>query len=293
MLLTQLEYFVAVARERHFGRAAATCFVTQSTLSEAIRKLESELGTPLINRGHAFESLTPQGERTLVWAQRMLADHRALRDEVALEAEGLAGEVRLGVIPSAVAGAAVLVASLVDDHPLLHARLATGLSSEEVLDRIRRFDLDAGLIHPSVGGHDGILVTPLYEETIVAVVNEVLVDGPRSSISAAELAELPLGLLGPGMRGRQVLDRRVAEHGVVFAPRVEADSVDELVALVRSGPWAAAVPAGAIANREGAGIRVLELVEPLVTLSIVLAIRSEEPRSPVSRAVLAAAQRGA
>ncbi len=290
MLLTQLEYFVAVAREQHFGRAAAACFVSQSALSEAIRKLESELGTPLVNRGRAFESLTPEGERTLVWAQRMLADHRALRDELAVGDEGLAGEIRLGVIPSAISGAAALVSRLAQTHPLLHARFVTGLSSEQIIDRIRRFDLDAGLIHPSVEGNDGITVTHLYDERIVVVANEAVLSSPATTITAAEFAALPLGLLEPGMRGRQVLDRRVAEHGIVLSPRVEADSVDELIALVRSGPWATAIPAGAIVGSSFPGLRVVELVEPQVTLSIVLAVLGEEPRSPITRAVLGAAR---
>ncbi len=290
MLLTQLEYFVAVAREQHFGRAAAASFVSQSALSEAIRKLESELGTPLVNRGRAFESLTPEGERVLVWAQRMLADHRSLRDELAANEEHLAGGISVGVIPSAIAGAAQLVSRLSVTHPLLHAKLVTGLSSEEIIDRIRRYDLDAGLIHPSVEDNEDITIAHVADEAIVIVANEAVLTSAQHTMTAAELAELPLCLLEPDMRGRQILDRRLAEHGVVLAPRIEADSVDELIALVRSGPWASAVTAGAIVGSSIPGVRVIELVEPQVTLSIVLAVRGEEPRSPLARAILGAAQ---
>lgn len=75
MLLRQLEYFVAVARERHLARAAAACHVSQPALSAAIAKLERELTVTLINRRQNFDSLTPAGERLVVWANRLLAEH--------------------------------------------------------------------------------------------------------------------------------------------------------------------------------------------------------------------------
>lgn len=70
MLFRQLEYFVAVAREQHFARAAKACYVSQPALSAAIAKLENELGVSLINRGHSFGGLTPEGERLVIWARR-------------------------------------------------------------------------------------------------------------------------------------------------------------------------------------------------------------------------------
>src|ERR1700753_2318168 len=98
MLFRQLEYFVALARERHFARAAAACYVSQPALSEAIRKLEHELNVPLVRRGHAFEGLTPGGERLVLWARRILADHDALKQEVIALQSGLSGQLRLGVV---------------------------------------------------------------------------------------------------------------------------------------------------------------------------------------------------
>ena len=82
MLFRQLEYFVALARERHFAHAANACHVSQPALSEAIRKLEHELKVPLVRRGQKFEGLTPEGERLVHWARRILADCDALKLEV-------------------------------------------------------------------------------------------------------------------------------------------------------------------------------------------------------------------
>ena len=84
MLFRQLEYFVALARERHFARAASACHVSQPALSESIRKLEHELKVPLVRRGQKFEGLTPEGERLVHWARRILADCDALKQEVSV-----------------------------------------------------------------------------------------------------------------------------------------------------------------------------------------------------------------
>ena len=83
MLLRQLEYFVAVARERHFARAAEACYVSQPALSASIAKLERELNVTLINRGRNFEGLTVEGDRLVVWAKRVLAVHDGLVAEAA------------------------------------------------------------------------------------------------------------------------------------------------------------------------------------------------------------------
>jgi DNA-binding transcriptional LysR family regulator len=99
LLFRQLEYFVALARERHFARAANACHVSQPALSEAIRKLEHELKVPLVLRGQSFEGLTPEGERLVLWARRILADRDALKEEVAALQTGLNGELRLGGDP--------------------------------------------------------------------------------------------------------------------------------------------------------------------------------------------------
>src|SRR5689334_20833544 len=91
MLFRQLEYFVAVAREKHFARAADACYVSQPALSAAIARLERELNVTLINRGHAFEGLTPEGERLVVWAKRILAEHDALKSEASAMKSGITG----------------------------------------------------------------------------------------------------------------------------------------------------------------------------------------------------------
>jgi len=98
-LIDKLEMFMALAAEKHFGRAAEVCGVTQPTLSSAIKQLEDQLGVQLVWRGSRFQGLTPEGLRVLDWARRIVGDARTLREEMRAVREGLSGVLRIGVIP--------------------------------------------------------------------------------------------------------------------------------------------------------------------------------------------------
>ena len=100
MLVRHLSYFVTLAGEKHFARAAARCNITQPTLSAAIRKLEQDLEVRLVGRGHRFTGLTAEGEKLLVWARQILRDYDSLREDLD-GGSGLTGTLRLGVIPAA------------------------------------------------------------------------------------------------------------------------------------------------------------------------------------------------
>src|SRR4051812_24292790 len=95
MTLTELRYIVAVARERHFGRAAEACFVSQPTLSVAVKKLEEELGVPLFERGQGEVTVTPAGSRIVEQAQRVLEEASRIKEIAASGRDPLAGTLRL------------------------------------------------------------------------------------------------------------------------------------------------------------------------------------------------------
>ena len=102
-MIDKLEYFIALAREQHFGRAAEECGVTQPTLSAGIKQLEDTLGVMLVQRGSRFQGLTPEGSRVLEWARRIVGDARTMREEMRAARQGLAGHVRIAAIPTALA----------------------------------------------------------------------------------------------------------------------------------------------------------------------------------------------
>ncbi|MFF2086179.1 LysR family transcriptional regulator [Nocardia sp. NPDC058176] len=291
MLFRQLEYFVALARERHFARAAAACYVSQPALSEAIRKLERELGVPLVRRGHAFEGLTPEGERLVLWARRILADRDALEQEVLALQTGLTGALRIGVIPAASGTVALLTDPFCAAHPLVRVRIETSLRSRDIVERIRRFELDAGIVYGHGVEFDGLARTPLYEERHVLLAGTDLLAGRAESITWTEALEMPMCLLHKGMRGRQIIDDALATRGLVATPQLETDSVLALLAHVRTGRWACVVPQPWLHTVPApAGVRVLALDDPAVTARIVLVTQDADPGSVLARALTATAR---
>lgn len=287
MLFRQLEYFVALAHERHFARAAAACFVSQPALSESIRKLEQELKVPLVRRGQKFEGLTPEGERLVHWARRILADRDALQQEVTALQTGLSGELRLGVVPAAATTVALLTDPFCTAHPLVRVQLETNLRSAGIIERIRQFELDAGIVYPDQHDADDLLFTPLYREEEVLLVGADLLPGTTGTVSWPAALGLPLCLLSKGMRGRRLIDDALATKDLVITPQLETDSVGALFAHVATGRWASIVPHTWVdALGPPAGATVLRLEEPSVTALIALVTNAAEPGSPLTRALV-------
>lgn len=287
MLLRQLEYFAAVARERHFARAAEACYVSQPALSTAIAKLERELSVTLINRGQNFEGLTPEGERLVVWAKRVLAEHDALKAEAAAMRSGISATLRLGTGPTVSTTAGLPVAAFCALHPLARVKVCSRLSSTELLRQLRDFELDAAIAHFGPDDQSGLEVVPLYEEQYVLLVSgDQLVPAART-ITWAEAAQLPLALLTPDMRFRQFIDKAFASSGAVAAPQVETDSVASLYAHVATGAWASVVPHTWLRAMPVTGAaRAIRLVEPDTRAQISMAIHAGTPGSVAARAFL-------
>jgi DNA-binding transcriptional LysR family regulator len=287
VLLRQLEYFVAVARERHFARAAESCYVSQPALSTSIAKLERELSVTLINRGQNFEGLTPEGERLVVWAKRVLAEHDALKAEAAAMRSGISATLRLGTGPTVSTTAGLPVAAFCALHPLARVKVCSRLSSTELLRQLRNFELDVAIAHFGPDDQSGLEVVPLYEEQYVLLVaGEHLVPAART-ITWAEAAQLPLALLTPDMRFRQFIDKAFASSGAVASPQVETDSVASLYAHVATGAWASVVPHTWLRAMPVTGAaRAIRLVEPDTRAQISMAIHAATPGSVAARAFL-------
>jgi DNA-binding transcriptional LysR family regulator len=291
VLFRQLEYFVAVAQERHFARAAEKCYVSQPALSAAIAKLERELNVTLINRGHSFQGLTPEGERLVVWAKRILAEHDAFKAEVHAVRSGITGTLRLGTVPTASTTASLVLSAFCSDHPLAKVQILSRLAASELYRRLREFDLDAAIVHTAPDdGHDLNLV-PLYEEHYVLLSSADMLPSGASTMTWPEAAQLPLALLTPDMRDRQIIDKAFGRHDITVTPQVETDSVASLFAQVAAGNWACIVPHTWLwTSSLGAGIRAVEMVDPALKAEIVLATNSAEPGSPIARALTACAR---
>lgn len=289
MLFRQLEYFVAVAREKHFARAAETCYVSQPALSTSIAKLERELNVTLINRGHNYQGLTPEGERLVVWAKRILAEQDAFKAEVAAVRSGITATLRLGTEPTASTTLVLPVAAFCAQHPLAKVRVHSRLSTLELRRQLQEFELDAAIAHFGPGERDGLHVLPLYTERYLLLASEELID-QTEPIGWADAARLPLALLTPHMAVRQVVDRAFADSGASVTPRLETDSVASLYAHVGVGACASIVPHTWLrVMPPGDGIRAVRLVDPDAHAQVSVAINAASPGSLTARAFANAA----
>jgi DNA-binding transcriptional LysR family regulator len=287
MLLRQLEYFVAVARERHFARAAEACYVSQPALSASIAKLERELNVTLISRGRNFEGLTLEGERLVVWAKRVLAVHDGLKAEAAAMRSGISGVLRLGMGPTVSTTTALPIASFCALHPLARVMVHSRHSSAELLRKLRNFELDAAIANFDAGEQSGLEVVKLYEEQCVLLVSGKQLVPAARTITWGEAAELPLALMAPDARFRQFIDHAFANVGAAVIPQVETDSMTSLYAHVATGAWAGIVPHTWFrAMPMTATMRGLRLVEPDQRAQISIAIHSSAPGSAAARAFL-------
>ena len=116
-MIDKLDFLLALAREKHFGRAAEACGVTQPTLSAGVKQLEGQMGVLLVNRGSRFQGFTPEGQRVLEWARRIVSDTRSMRAEVNSLRHGLSGPLRIAAIPTALAMVAALTTPYRERHP--------------------------------------------------------------------------------------------------------------------------------------------------------------------------------
>lgn len=244
-MIDRLEMFIALANERHFGRAAQACGVTQPTLSSAIRALEDSLGVQLVWRGTRFQGLTPEGQRVLDWARRIVADTRAMRDEMRAARRGLSGRLRLGVIPTALASAAALTAPFCARNTGVQLAILSR-SSAEILAQIEALELDAGITYLDGEPLGRLEAVALYREGYALLVNAASPTAARPILHWSDLADEPLCLLTSDMQNRRIVDRHLSEAQAGREggpPRLESNSIIALAAHVAAGGWASVVPA--------------------------------------------------
>ena len=145
-MIDKLEFLLALAQEQHFGRAAEACGVSQPTLSAGIKQLEDTLGVLLVQRGSRFKAFTPEGERTLDWARRIVGDSRALKQEIDALKHGLSGHLRIAAIPTTLAMVAELTTPYRERHPNVRFTIVSRTSSE-ILALLENLEIDAGITY--------------------------------------------------------------------------------------------------------------------------------------------------
>jgi len=290
-VIDKLEYLIALSRERHFGRAAQVCGVTQPTLSAGLKQLEGELGVLLVVRGSRFQSFTPEGERVLGWARRIIGDARAMRQEVDALKRGLTGHLTISVIPTALSMVASLTTPYRSRHPNVTFTILSR-TSIEVLNELDDLAIDAGITYVDNEPLGRVATVHLYRESYSLLTAAGDEFGRRSQVRWAELGRLPLCLLTPDMQNRRIVDQLLRAGGREIAPTLESNSMHVLLSHVRTGRWSSVMPS-ILVETVGVGERVrsIPIVEPDAHHMVGLVTPKREPQTPLVAALVAEARR--
>lgn len=286
MIIRQLIYLDALAREKHFRRAAEACHVSQPTLSAAIVQLEEELGVMIVERGRRFQGLTKEGEVVLAHARRILAETALMKASIAELREGLSGRIRLGAIPTALPMIAHITAPFSQRYPGVSLTVLS-LTSQEIQQGIDDFELDVGLTYLDNEPLDRVISKPIYQEAYVLLTREDGPFGTRDTITWAEAAELKLCLLTGDMQNRRIIDGIFRSVGFSPRPVIETNSIFNLVSHAGIEGIASIVSLQLLEFfGVPLGTRALQLVSPEAQRTIGLIVADRQPIAPLARNLL-------
>ena len=287
MTLTELKYIVAVAREKHFGRAAEACFVSQPTLSVAVKKLEDELDVKLFERGANEVSVTPLGEQIVRQAQQVIEQAAAIREIAKLGKDPVSGPLRLGVIYTI--GPYLLpdlVRQAIERVPQMPLMLQENFTAR-LLDMLRLGELDCAILAEPFPD-TGLSMAPLYDEPFLAAVPASHPFAKRKSVTAEQLKSETLLLLGTGHCFRDhVLEvcpeyARFASLSTTGSEGIrksfEGSSLETIKYMVASGMGVTVVPALSVPAQSQPHIKYIKFAAPVPTRRVVLAWRRTFPR---------------
>lgn len=284
MTLTELKYIVAVARERHFGRAAEACFVSQPTLSVAIKKLEEELGVQLFERGGAEIAVTPVGEQIIDEAQRILERTNAIREIAQQGRDPLSGPLKVGIIytigPYLLPN---LIRAMIADTPAMPLILQENFTVR-LLELLRQGEIDVAVLADPFPD-TGLVTQALYDEPFVVAMPRAHAWAKRKSIGTQELKDETMLLLGTGHCFRDhVLEvcpemSRFSQSSGGFQKAFEGSSLDTIRHMVASGVGITVLPLLAVPESRDGLLRCVPFEEPIPFRRVSLAWRKSYPRS--------------
>ena len=295
-LFVSFKYLLALDEQRHFGRAALACHVTQPALSNALRALEESLGVAIVTRGRSFAGFTTEGERVLASARRMLREHELLQQELQSSADSPSGQLHIGAVPMCMPIAARLVGMLHDLHPGIVCTLRS-MSSSELESGLENMVLDMAMGYPErlEGTRAPLRVVPQYTEHYFLLRRAStpsptgLQKGP--STTWAEAAALPLCLLTGEMHNRAIVDSAFRRAQVVPRPAIETNSILTLALAVVAGRVSSIMPGALVDAVQGYGeLEALPLTEPFIEVPIALMVHESNRLSRTLEAALDFAQ---
>ena len=278
MTLTELRYIVAVARERHFGRAAEACFVSQPTLSVAIKKLEEELDVKLFERGSNEVSVTPLGEEIVRQAQTVIEQAAGIKEIARRGKDPVSGPLRLGVIYTV--GPYLLpdlVRQAIERMPRMPLMLQENFTAK-LLDMLRTGELDAAILAEPFPDA-GLATAPLYDEPFMVAVPKKHPLARRKRIPADELKKETMLLLGTGHCFRDhVLEvcpeyAQFSSNSDGIRKSFEGSSLETIKYMVASGMGLTVVPQLSVPVEPDKHVAYVPFSDPVPTRRVVLVWR--------------------
>ncbi len=285
MTLTELKYIVAVARERHFGRAAEACFVSQPTLSVAIKKLEEELEIQIFERGGAEIGITPIGKRVVEQAQQVLEEANGIREIAQQGKDPLSGPLRVGVIHTI--GPYLLPAlipQVIADSAQMPLILQENLTNK-LLELLRQGEIDVAILADPFND-TGLATQPVYDEPFMVALPRHHKWASMQAIDSATIKEETMLLLGTGHCFRDhVLEvcpelSRYSQASAGIQKTFEGSSLETIRHMVASGIGITVLPMMAIKPEEGDGLlKYVPFTPPAPTRRVMLAWRKSFARA--------------
>lgn len=282
MTLTEFKYIVAVARERHFGRAADACFVSQPTLSVGVKKLEEQLGVILFERSKSEVKITAQGERIVEQAQRVLEQVEQLKQQASKNSDQLEGALRLGAIFTI---GPYLLPGLVPEMSRLAPKMPLHIDEDythNLKKKLRNGELDAIFVALPFDEPE-IDTIPLYEEEFKALLPPKHPWVKKESLNLVDIADEVMIMLGAGHCFRdQVLEACPQCRDNSLNPQkdwITGTSIESIRHMVASGLGVSVVPSSAADfQNEKLGLVVKSFIDPKPSRKVALAFRRSFPR---------------
>lgn len=274
-ILASMRYLVALSEHKHYGRAAAACHITQPALSNAMRTLEQQFGIVIIKRGRTYAGLTPEGERVLATAQRILREYGLLQQELGSEANRPRGPIRMGAVPSAIPVLARFAALLQARHPGI-VPVVLSLSSQELEAGLETLSLDLALGYTermAMTRNAQLTSWPQYTEHYFMLrraakpYKEGLQIGAKTKWKDA--AQYPMAMLTPEMHNRTIIDSAFVTAGASVKPAFETNSILALALSVVEGKVCTVMPGALVGTvRNYRELEALPLTAPDVRTPI-------------------------
>jgi DNA-binding transcriptional LysR family regulator len=286
MISRKFEYLIALAKERHFGRAATICRVSQPALSAAIQQLEIELGVEIVKHGRRFEGFTQQGEIVLEWARNLAADCDRLHERLRERPDTFSGTLHIGVLQSTIPLVKMFTLPFQRRFPNTNLKI-TGLDAFDITQALEKSSLmmDVVVTYLDAVSHQYSHSHVLYTEEYELLIRRGSRFSGQKSVSWDALKQLPLCLFSPDSPLFGAEESVFLNNALNKTPHVITNHIWLLMDHVRTGNWASVLPRpvrSMVADDQE--LEAIPLPKSGTPPSIGIAVPRREPASPLALA---------